>query len=177
MGNPVFIQHGALARSTLTSLYLCFWCGKEGILVRGKLWETSGVNVRKLHVKCAQWSYSHFPGFPYTSFQCINDLNELWETFGKCLNKSKHIWRCVSQNSWGTREMFIDRDAIKQWKLDGWTFRVKPVKGKKHHPPKRKTGENSSAGLARVSGHWSKIPLLNHQHLNGDTRLKTSSSK
>jgi hypothetical protein len=81
-------------------------------------------------------------------------LNELWETFGKCLNKSKLIKRFVSQNLWGNRERFIDRDAIKQWKLDGWTFRVKPVKSKNITTEK----ENRRKFLGRFSQSlWSLI--------------------
>ena len=44
----------------------------------------------------------------------------------------------VPHVKWGTMEMSVTRDKIREWKRDGWKFRVKDVKGKRYISRRRR---------------------------------------
>ena len=51
----------------------------------------------------------------------------------------------VPHVKWGTMEMSVTREKIREWKRDGWKFRVKDVKGKRYIS-RRRGGEERGLG-------------------------------
>ena len=51
----------------------------------------------------------------------------------------------VPHVEWGILEMGVSREQIKEWKRDGWRFRIKKVKGKKYIS-RRKGGDEKGLG-------------------------------